>query len=84
VIFYQVVQGDNWQTFMAVYRPDGSGWKQETTAKLMSGFGKKPMVNAGLRDIDGDGRRELLVAHHVPTPDDWWRDTLKVFKIDAN
>jgi hypothetical protein len=84
IIIYAVVQGENWETFLAVYRPDGNGWKQETTAKLMSGFGKKPTVNAGLKDVDGDGRRELLVAHHVPTPDDWWRDALKVFKIDAN
>jgi hypothetical protein len=80
LVIYVVEQGGNWQTFAAMYRANGGGWKQEMSTALLSGSGKPPTVNAGLRDMEGDGHRELLVSHHIPT-NDGWRDNLKVFRM---
>jgi len=84
LIIYATVQGDNWQTFAALYRFNGQDWKQEASSPLASGTGKSlPWVNAGLKDMDGDGQPELLIAHSTQI-DGGLYETLKVFKVSGN
>ncbi|RKY24453.1 MAG: hypothetical protein DRP79_07745, partial [Planctomycetota bacterium] len=82
LIVYVVQQADRrWQTFLAVYRPEGEGaWKQEISIALHTDSGELPLVNAGLKDVDGDGRDELLISHTI-TLTGGWRENLKIFKI---
>jgi len=83
LIVYATVQGANWQTYAALYHYDGHDWKQEATSPLSSGAGALPSVNAGLKDMDGDGQPELLIAHNTQL-DGALYETLKVFKVAWN
>lgn len=82
VIIYVVRQADSkWQTFLAIYGAQGqTGWRQDAAVALLSGAGGQLHVNAGLRDLDGDGRPELYISQTVSLSGGW-KESLKIFSL---
>lgn len=80
IIIYAVRQAERWQTFLAIYGPQGSGWRQEAAVTLLSGAGGQLHVNAGLKDLDGDGRPELFISQIISLAGGW-KENLKIFNL---
>ncbi len=85
LVCYLVRENDSrWKAFLSIFgNTAGTDYKEIGKTVALEGKDDIPRnANATLVDIDGDGKKELVLALTTPL-DEGWRENLKIYSISA-
>lgn len=85
LVCYLVRENDSrWEVFLSIFRNTaGTDYEEIGKTSALEGTGEAPRnANATLADIDGDGKKELVLALTTPL-DEGWRENLKIYSTSA-
>ena len=85
LVCYLVRENDSrWKAYLSIFRNTaGTDYKEIGKTAALEGTGEAPRnANATLVDIDGDRKKELVLALTTPL-DEGWRENLKIYSTSA-